>query len=63
MTDEVKAYFLERYKKAKFRVVPGHWPDFDSKEDVDQWIRFGESLSGLSSLKGKERLPDDGDDF
>ena len=45
MTDEVWKYFLERYRKCDFRVVPGHWPDFKSKEDVDKWIQFMEKLS------------------
>ena len=45
MTDEVWKYFLERYRKCDFRVVPGHWPDFKSKEDVDKWIQSHEKLS------------------
>lgn len=45
MTDAVWKYFLERYRKCDFRVVPGHWPDFKSKEDVDQWIQSNEKLS------------------
>ena len=36
--DEVMAYFFERYEKANFRVVPGHWPDFKTKEEVDDYI-------------------------
>ena len=38
MTNEVQKYFLAKYQKASFRVVPGHWPDFESKEQVDEWI-------------------------
>lgn len=38
MTDEIKQYFLERYEQADFRVVPGHWPDFESRESVDRWM-------------------------
>jgi len=38
MTEEVGKYFMQQYNKAKFRVVPGHWPDFESKEEVDAWI-------------------------
>ena len=45
MTDEVWKYFLKKYEKAGFRVVPGHWPDFKSKEDVDKWIQSHEKLS------------------
>ena len=47
MTDEVWKYFLERYRKCDFRVVPGHCPDFKSKEDVDKWIQFMEKLSNF----------------
>ena len=43
MTDEIKRYFLERYEKASFRVVPGHWPDFESREAVDRWIEAMEA--------------------
>jgi len=33
---EVAAYFYEKYEKASFRVVSGHWPDFKTKEEVDE---------------------------
>ena len=45
MTDEVWKYFWERYRTCDFRVVPYHWPDFKSKEDVDKWIQSNEKLS------------------
>jgi hypothetical protein len=32
--DEVTAYFFERYEKASFRVVPGHWPDFKATKEL-----------------------------
>lgn len=38
MTKEVSEYFRDKYSKASFRVVPGHWPDFKSKEEVDKWM-------------------------
>lgn len=44
-TDDVFEYFKEQYEKASFRVVPGHWPDFESKEEVDRWISMHETLS------------------
>ena len=44
MTDAVWQYFLERYRKCDFCVVPGHWPDFKSKEDMDKWIQSNEKL-------------------
>ena len=45
MTDDVSQYFCEQYRKCDFRVVPYHWPDFKSKEDVDKWIQSHEKLS------------------
>lgn len=42
--DEVTAYFFERYEKASFRVVPGHWPDFQTKEEVDEYIDATEKI-------------------
>ena len=41
--DEVMAY-LERYEKSSFRVVPGHWPDFKTKEEVDEYIDVTEKI-------------------
>lgn len=47
-TDEVFEYFKEQYEKASFRVVPGHWPDFESKEEVDRCISMHEALSTIA---------------
>lgn len=47
MTDEVWRYFIGQYEKCSFRVVPGHWPDFKSKEDVDKWIQVSEKISNV----------------
>lgn len=44
MTDEVSEYFHQQYKKSKVRVVPGHWPDFNSKKVVDLWIKIINSM-------------------
>ena len=35
---EIKDYFLKRYEEQEWRVVPGHWPTMETKEDVDKWI-------------------------
>lgn len=42
--DEVMAYFFEKYENASFRVVPGHWPDFQTKEEVDEYIDATEKI-------------------
>lgn len=38
MTKEIEKYFIEQYMKQYVRVLPGHWPDFKSKKEVDEWI-------------------------
>jgi len=43
--EEAGKYFLEQYQKASFRVVPGHWPEFRSKKEVDKWIKASETIS------------------
>jgi hypothetical protein len=44
MTDEVREYFFEKYEKSPVRVVPGHWPKFKTKEQVDKWFEIMESM-------------------
>jgi hypothetical protein len=44
MTNELKKYFFEQCKKNDIKVVPGHWPDFKTKEDVDKWINLMTSM-------------------
>jgi hypothetical protein len=44
MTKEVSDYFREQYGKASFRVVPGHWPDFATKEEVDKWLKMVQAM-------------------
>lgn len=39
-TEEIYSYFLEQCKIAGVGVVPGHHPDFKSKEHVDTWIKL-----------------------
>ena len=56
MSDEVYEYFLERYQKAKFRVVPGHCPNFKSKEHVDKWFKF---VDDIMSTAFKEAFKSD----
>lgn len=43
--DEVMEYFKKRYSKCEVKVVPGHWPHFKTKEEVDRWIDFQNSLT------------------
>ncbi len=47
MENEVKTYFYEKYNKLNIKVVPGHWPDFKSKAEVDKWIAILEKTAEL----------------
>lgn len=38
MNKEIQNYFKQQYAKSSVKVVPGHWPDFQPKEEVDRWI-------------------------
>lgn len=38
MNGDLKKYFFTRYQAANFRVIPGQWPDFKSKEEIDEWL-------------------------
>ncbi|HGF8065787.1 TPA: recombinase RecT [Enterococcus faecium] len=44
---EIADYFTEQYNKSEIKVVPGHWPSMETKEDVDSWI---ESLKEMKSI-------------
>lgn len=44
MSNEIYQYFMEKYKKSDFTVLPGHWPDFKSKEEVDKWFEIINSM-------------------
>lgn len=43
--EEARIYFIERYKESNFRVVPGHWPDFATVEEVDDWMEKHEKIT------------------
>lgn len=47
VNSEIQNYFEEKYSQASFKVVPGHWPSMESKEDVDNWINVMEKLITL----------------
>lgn len=42
MTEEVKKYAEKRIIESNIRMVPGHYPEFDSKEQVDRFIKICE---------------------
>lgn len=40
MTDEVREYAEKRILESGIRKVPGHYPDFQSREHVDKWLEM-----------------------
>ncbi len=49
MDTEVRKYAEERIKASNIRMVPGHYPEFDNKEQVDRLADPGRSF-GLTYL-------------
>lgn len=49
--EEAREYFIDKYSRANFRVVPGHWPDFSTKEEVDEWFVDLEAFSSFINMK------------
>ena len=48
MTEEVKKYAEKRILESNIRMVPGHYPVFKSKEQVDLFIKMSSSMSELA---------------
>jgi len=63
MTKEIYEYYKQRSKDAKFIVLHGHLLNFESKEEVDEWINLGNGMEKMCKYQGKDRKPDDDDDF
>jgi hypothetical protein len=49
MTNEIFEYFKKEYEKCRIKVVPYHWPDFKTKEEVDEWIKNTDSMADFMS--------------
>lgn len=47
MTEDVKKYFEEKYANSKIKVVTGHWPDFKTNLEVDEWMASKEQISNF----------------
>ncbi|WP_314063496.1 hypothetical protein [uncultured Vagococcus sp.] len=59
---EIKEYFVEKYMEQPIRVVPGHWPSMETKQDVDKWIdslRFMRKLFDEMQLDNEDEEEDD----
>ena len=52
MPQDVKEYAERKIHESGVRCVPGHYPVFKSKEDVDKWLEMTEFMR----KKGAEAL-------
>lgn len=57
MTNGVKEYAEKRILESNIRMVPGHYPDFKSKEHVDMWIKMSQTAFEL--YENREMEPDE----
>ena len=44
MTDEVREYAERKIWESGIRMVPGHYPEFENKEQVDDWLYISEYM-------------------
>lgn len=56
---DVEDYFIEKYEAHPINVVPGHWPDMNTKEDVDEWIKALDIIH--ANFDNLDKLADDSD--
>lgn len=40
----IREYFYKEYEKCNINVVPGHWPNFKTKGQVDRWISMTKKI-------------------
>ena len=38
MEEEVYKYFIKRLKEEEINILPGHYPRFKTKKEVDKWF-------------------------
>lgn len=53
MTEEVMKYAEKRIRENNIRMVPGHYPDFASKEHVDMWLKMSQVVSDMNEYEPK----------
>jgi len=40
MEREIRKYFTKRLKEEEIQILPEHYPELKTKEEVDKWIRI-----------------------
>lgn len=55
MDSDVEQYFLEQYTALGLKVVPGHWPDFKTREEVDLFIEDMNAMAEFSEYLLRKR--------
>jgi len=48
MDKDVEEYFCEQYAALGLKVVPGHWPDFKTRGEVDLFIEDMKEMAEFS---------------
>jgi len=41
---DANTYFRKKYAESSLCAVPGHWPDFATIDEVDDWFRLMEGI-------------------
>jgi len=55
MEKEVHKYFIKKLKEERIRILPGHYPELKTKEEVDKWISIiKKSFEDFFNGKGGE---------
>jgi hypothetical protein len=54
LSEDIKEYFFETYLKQDWKVLPGHWPTMENKDDVDNWIETMNSFFDRVDKKRKQ---------
>ena len=55
VSPDIEEYFLQQYEKQDMRVVPGHWLEMNTKQDVDKWIEGLNAMKKVFACFEKER--------
>lgn len=58
---DVADYFEQQYNAQPIKVVPGHWPNMYTKEDVDKWLKTLDLIK--STFDDLDNLKDDIDEY
>ncbi|ERM91236.1 hypothetical protein O163_11430 [Caldanaerobacter subterraneus subsp. yonseiensis KB-1] len=55
MNKTLENYLVSKIKETGITTVPGHWPDFESEEEIDEFFSQAEQLSKYAQKKKEEK--------